>query len=168
MLRAVERSAAGGAGATVIIGADTPTLPAQQVLDAFSALEGGANVVVSPAADGGYVLIGLDRPRPELFRAIAWGGARVAATTLARASALGLDVAELAGWYDVDELDDLRRLGRELALGARAARAPRTAALLARGGSARSWLGIPRTCYSRGSSRAAPAAPRRSTAKPRN
>jgi rSAM/selenodomain-associated transferase 1 len=98
---------------TVLIGSDTPDLPMELVEQASQALA-GSDVVIGPAADGGYYLLGMHRPHPGLFEAIAWSTARVYAQTLARAEALGLRTAVLPTWADVDTPDDLRRLERRL------------------------------------------------------
>ena len=75
-------------------------------------------------------LVGMTEPRRELFEQVAWGGAEVAATTRRRAAAIGLQLAEVAPWYDVDEIASLRRLRDELSAPAGAARAPATARCL--------------------------------------
>lgn len=133
MLRAFQRSWQEGARSTVVIGADAPTLPRRHVLEAFRILESGAPAVIGPAEDGGYVLLGLRQPLAELFRDIPWGTARVLRTTRLRALAGGVELAELASWYDVDEARDLGRLQLELALPGGLERAPATARLLGNG-----------------------------------
>ncbi len=72
-------------------------------------------MVLGPSEDGGYYLIGLKRPCPELFQGIAWSTGRVLAQTVERAEALGLSVALTPPWYDVDTASDLDRLRNELA-----------------------------------------------------
>ncbi len=131
MLSCFERARDEGAGATLILAADAPTLPAAHVHDALRALGGNRSAVVSPVPDGGYVLIGLERPRPELFREIPWGGPRVLELTLARAREHEIDLLSIAPWYDVDTPADLRRLRDDLAAPGAADRAPKTAQLLA-------------------------------------
>jgi glycosyltransferase A (GT-A) superfamily protein (DUF2064 family) len=127
MLRAFRRSREEGHGATVIIGADCPTLPARHVLRAFELLESGAEAVLSPAEDGGYVLIGLTAPRPELFESVAWGSAVVLGQTQVRAREHGIALVEIEGWYDVDDAAGLHKLRSDPSL---AARAPATARCL--------------------------------------
>jgi len=104
-----------GAGHVVLIGSDLPTLPPSHLSDAFEALEAGADVVLGPAEDGGYYLVGLSRPTPVVFAGISWGTARVLRETWAAAADAGLRVHEVAGWHDVDTPDDLARVavGRE-------------------------------------------------------
>jgi glycosyltransferase A (GT-A) superfamily protein (DUF2064 family) len=67
-------------------------------------------VVLGPADDGGYYLLGMKAAHAHLFSGIAWSTASVAETTRARAAALGLEVVELASWYDVDDHASLLRL----------------------------------------------------------
>jgi len=126
MLHAFERTCGRVSGATVIVGADCPTLPPAHVRLAFEALEEGAPAVLAPAADGGYVLIGMTEPRPELFDDIPWGGTDVAQATRRRAEQAGIDLLEIEPWYDVDELDSLRRLRYDLARSPGSSRAPAT------------------------------------------
>lgn len=104
------------AAAVVVIGSDHPTLPTEMVAQAVAWLrEGRDEVVVGPAEDGGYCLLGLTRPHPELFRDIPWSTPQVLATTLDRAAAGRLPVRSLPTWYDVDTPADLARLQRDLA-----------------------------------------------------
>ncbi len=90
----------------VIIGTDCPELSAEVVTRAFADLE-RRDVVLGPAADGGYYLIGLREPAPELFSGIDWGSDRVCAQTVRRARATGLTVAFLEVLDDVDVPGDL-------------------------------------------------------------
>jgi rSAM/selenodomain-associated transferase 1 len=129
MMRAFTRSYREGAARTVIVGADCPTLPAARVEEAFDRLAAGARAVVSPAEDGGYVLIGLLQPIPELFAEVPWGGAGVLRATRLGARRASVDLVELDVWYDVDDPSDLARLHRDLRRGART-RAPVTARCL--------------------------------------
>lgn len=112
----------------ILIGSDSPSLPAAYVERSFGLLESGScDVVLGPADDGGYYLIGLRQAQPALFREIDWSSERVLAQTLARAEAAGLRVALLPPWYDVDDHVSLRRLvddlGRDGELAAPATRA---------------------------------------------
>jgi len=111
------------------VGSDHPDLPLARVEEAFAALA-TADVVLGPAADGGYYLIALRAAavRPELFAGVAWSSDRVLAETLDRCRGLGLRVRQLEPAADVDTPRDLRRLAARIAAGE--AECPRTAALL--------------------------------------
>jgi len=95
-----------GARAVVIIGTDCPAITARIVSDAFDALR-DHDLVLGPATDGGYYLIGLRRPEPELFDQMPWGTSHVLAETVARAERLSLVVHLLPSLDDVDEPSDL-------------------------------------------------------------
>ena len=98
-------------GATAVIGTDCPFLePDDLVLTAGALRRGDADVVIGPAFDGGYVLIGVDRPRPELFARVDWGTDSVLAQTRERAWAARLRLLELAARRDVDRPEDLEAL----------------------------------------------------------
>lgn len=90
----------------VAIGTDAPATDAGRITHALEALE-TADVVLGPARDGGYYLIGLRRPRPELFRGIRWGTDSVLAETRAEAERLGLRITWLELESDIDTGDDL-------------------------------------------------------------
>ena len=111
MLRAFEAAFASGA-ALVIIGADSPALGAGDLRAAIDAL-GDHDAVLASAEDGGYVLIGLARPVPGLFEAIAWGGSEVAGATRARLDAAGVRWKEIGTFWDVDRPEDYARAERE-------------------------------------------------------
>ena len=116
MAHLAARLLADGHGAALLIGSDLPTLPPAYLAEAARVLEEGAvDVVLGPAEDGGYYLIGLARPVPALFEGIAWSTAGVLEATRARARALGLREHLLPTWYDVDTPADLDRLRRDLA-----------------------------------------------------
>jgi rSAM/selenodomain-associated transferase 1 len=94
----------------LIIGTDTPTLDADYLEQALHALADGNNVVLGPAFDGGYVLIGIaDQPAP-LFDAVDWGSARVLQQTLDRVAGAGLRCHLLSPQPDVDRPEDLQYL----------------------------------------------------------
>jgi rSAM/selenodomain-associated transferase 1 len=99
----------------ILVNADSPTLPASILREALSAVQAGNSIVLSPALDGGYTLIGLPVMREELFVDIPWSMPTVYADTVARAGALGLPVVNVAGWYDVDDPASLDLLLAELA-----------------------------------------------------
>lgn len=132
MLRSFRRCEEEGVLSTIIIGADSPTLPRSLVQTAFDLLDDRRASVVAPAPDGGYVLIGQARPRPALFRNIAWGSERVWRQTKRIADEQRLELAVAGSWYDVDDEVGLDRLRLELRSPLSAERAPRTARLLQR------------------------------------
>lgn len=97
-----------GADRAVVIGSDCPDLGPGRIQEAFAALA-DADLVIGPAGDGGYYLIGLKRPSPELFRGISWSSSRVLAETIERAERLGLRTHRLEPLDDLDTPDDLVR-----------------------------------------------------------
>jgi rSAM/selenodomain-associated transferase 1 len=99
-----------GASRAVLVGSDVPRLSRAHVLEALAALE-SRPLVLGPATDGGYYLVGLRERRPELFRDIPWGTASVRTATLERAASLGLDVHLLEPLRDVDTAADLEAEG---------------------------------------------------------
>jgi len=110
MSDAFARAFARGAERVALVGTDAPGVSRESVKEALDAL-GAADVVIGPAEDGGYYLIGLRAPRPGLFAGIAWSTPSVREETLARAAAAGLSVRELLPLRDVDTLEDLCALG---------------------------------------------------------
>lgn len=107
----------------VVIGSDCPDLRPGVIREAFAALD-GHDLVLGPARDGGYYLIGLRRAAPELFAGVPWGTERVMAETLERAAAAGISAARLGDLDDIDTPDDLvrfiaRRVGAPPGPGAR-------------------------------------------------
>jgi rSAM/selenodomain-associated transferase 1 len=105
-----------GYSRVVVMDSDGPTLPPRFLELAFERL-GTADVVLGPCDDGGYYLIGLKKPAPRLLREVRMSTPRVAADTLALAQELGLRVALLPAWYDVDDAHSLGRLLSELEQG---------------------------------------------------
>lgn len=97
----------------LLIGCDCPSLTAQDLEQALLALKRGRDVVLGPAEDGGYVLIGLNQARPELFDGMSWGTAEVLAQTRRRIAEYRLSRYEIGEQWDVDTPDDLRRYCRE-------------------------------------------------------
>jgi len=93
----------------LMTGTDAPALDASVLQCAAKALD-GVDAVFVPAVDGGYALVGLRRPAPELFRGVAWSTAQVMATTRRHLAAAGLSHAELATLPDIDEPADLVHL----------------------------------------------------------
>ena len=108
MAAAFDETFARGARRAAIIGTDVPWLTRGHVTRALDSLD-DHDLAVGPARDGGYYLLALDRPRPELFEAVAWSTGSVLATTLERAAGLGLRVHRLEPLPDLDTPDDLER-----------------------------------------------------------
>lgn len=96
----------------VLIGSDAPHLTVERVQGALECLE-RADLVLGPALDGGYYLIGARRPH-DVFTGIQWSVSTVYEETVARAATLGLAVESLPADFDVDERADLDRLRRVL------------------------------------------------------
>ena len=99
----------------VVIGSDSPTLPPAMLNQAFAALQQGGEVVLGPAEDGGYYLVGSTRVLPVMFEGIPWGTDRVLGATLQRLDRSGVRAVILPRWYDVDRPEDLERARRDLA-----------------------------------------------------
>ncbi|HZS09915.1 MAG TPA: TIGR04282 family arsenosugar biosynthesis glycosyltransferase [Blastocatellia bacterium] len=111
-----------GFASVVIIGADSPTLPGEYLMEAFDGLDDENAVVLGPTKDGGYYLIGMRRLHAGLFEGIPWSTDGVLAETRKRANAAGLSVVLLPEWYDVDTPEELEHLKRELGVNKEAAR----------------------------------------------
>ena len=103
-----------GAAQVVVIGSDSPNLPAAYVQTAFACLDDGADVVLGPSDDGGYYLIGLRARQPRLLCEVPMSTPTVLIDTLSIAKELSLHVALLPIWYDVDTATELRRLVNDL------------------------------------------------------
>ena len=106
LARAFEVSFREGSPATILIGTDCPGLTVDLVSTAYAKLSANP-VVLGPAADGGYYLVGMRRPIPELFRGLAWGGETVLADSLDRLARAGLRPALLDRLHDIDRPEDL-------------------------------------------------------------
>ena len=110
-LRAASEQFLGRGLPVVLVDSDSPSLPLDYLQRAVDWVrEGACDVVIGPSDDGGYYLIGLARPAPELFEAMPWSTPEVVSTTLARAAERGLAVRTLPAWWDVDTAGDLDRL----------------------------------------------------------
>lgn len=103
-------SFAEGASKAIIVGSDCPELSAGIVEDAFAALD-GHDVVVGPAEDGGYYLLGMRARYAAFFEHKAWSTPTVLADTLADAERLGLSVALMPMLNDIDDEGDLLGAG---------------------------------------------------------
>jgi uncharacterized protein len=115
LLRTIEEILERGHHSAVVLNSDSPTLPTAFLVETAGALaRPGERAVLGPSNDGGYYLLGLKTAHRRMFEDIAWSTERVAQQTLERAREIKLDVHMLPVWYDVDDVDGLRRLGREL------------------------------------------------------
>lgn len=110
---AVDLLEAGHRGA-ILVNSDSPTLPRAILRRAVDATLPDDCVVLGPAFDGGYTLIGLSRPHARLFQDIPWSTSAVYELTVQRAREIGLPVVNVPGWYDVDDEASLRILEDEL------------------------------------------------------
>lgn len=97
----------------VIMNSDGPTLPPAYLAQAFQYLD-QTEAVFGPAEDGGYYLVGLTRPQPALFRRVQMSTPTVLQDTLKLARQRGVEASLLPAWYDVDAIDGLHRLWRDL------------------------------------------------------
>lgn len=100
-------------GRMLLLGSDSPTLPLEYVGQAFKELV-DRDVVLGPAEDGGYYLVGCSTFVPELFRSIDWGTDRVLSQSKEALSLAEREFTLLPTWYDVDSQEDLARLRSEL------------------------------------------------------
>ncbi|MFA5984672.1 MAG: TIGR04282 family arsenosugar biosynthesis glycosyltransferase [Methylococcaceae bacterium] len=93
----------------IAIGCDCPSLDEHVLTAALEALSQNQQCVIAPAEDGGYVLIGLSQPQPELFKGITWGGPQVLQQSQDKIALLGLNYCELPQQWDLDTPADLKR-----------------------------------------------------------
>ncbi|MBI5576635.1 MAG: TIGR04282 family arsenosugar biosynthesis glycosyltransferase [Deltaproteobacteria bacterium] len=131
MTNAMDAAFSSGARRVAVIGADCPALSAGRIRSALRELEDGADAVFGPAEDGGFYLIGLCAPSPDLLRGIAWSTRTVLAAVISRCRNAGMAYALLPAELDIDTAESLDELRRRMRLGPRPA-CPRT----------REWLGI--------------------------
>ncbi len=106
MLHAFRDASGRGFGRMVLMGTDCPLITPEVIRSAFTLLD-SHDCVIGPAEDGGYYLIGLKKPCPELFSGISWGTATVFDETLARAHAAGMTTGLLEKLPDIDRPDDI-------------------------------------------------------------
>ena len=117
LLHAAEDLLGADFASLCLINADSPTLPQARLAEAMQLLRRpGDRVVLGEADDGGYYLIGLKRAHAHLFHRIDWSTSRVFHQSVERASEIGLEVARLERWYDVDDAATMARLHAEVAM----------------------------------------------------
>jgi len=110
MAGAFAEAFAAGSNRVVIIGTDCPDLSPAIMAATFAALA-DHDLVLGPARDGGYYLIGLSAPCPQLFRGQPWGDGRLLAETIAAAEQRAMTYHLLEELNDVDRPEDLIDLG---------------------------------------------------------
>jgi len=114
MLAAFERALA-DAPAAILIGSDIVDAETSDLLAAATCLAARDDIVIGPAADGGYWLLGMKSAQPQLFNAMVWGCAEVARLTEARAVGAGLHVHQLPTRHDIDSEADYRNFSSRIA-----------------------------------------------------
>jgi uncharacterized protein len=113
MAGAIERVLAEGHPSAVLIGADVPHVSITTLEEAFRCVAAGAKLVLGPAEDGGYYLVGASS-LPPVFCDIRWGTTGVLTETIAAARRAGIEPALVAPDYDIDDREDLERLKAEI------------------------------------------------------
>jgi rSAM/selenodomain-associated transferase 1 len=103
LLKGVDDLLGAGYAGAILVNSDSPTLPKSILRHAVDAVRQGDNVVLSPAFDGGYTLVGLSRPHARLFENMPWSTSEVHRLTVERAHEIGLAMINVPGWYDVDD-----------------------------------------------------------------
>jgi hypothetical protein len=95
----------------IVIGSDLPPVPLDAFHLGFAQLSAGEKrVVLGPSLDGGYYLVGMNQPVPEVFSGMTWSHDQVLAETVQRLTRLGIDFTLLPQWFDVDKVSDIARL----------------------------------------------------------
>lgn len=103
MFTIFQEQTAQGYEVVCIMDSDSPDLPKEIVGAAFRLLAAGkADVVLGPCTDGGYYLLGMKHPHPELFIGIPWSSGGVLTATMQKAKKVGLKTALLPPWSDID------------------------------------------------------------------
>jgi len=98
----------------LLIGSDLPVVPLIFLRDAFKVLESeDRQLVFGPSEDGGYYLVGMNQPTPEIFQEMSWSHDQVLAQTTEKLTRLGIDFRLLPGWFDLDTIEDIERLRAE-------------------------------------------------------
>ena len=95
----------------VLIGSDVPAVPLDFFQETYSALNcEDKRVVFGPSQDGGYYLVGMNQPTPQIFERMVWSHDRVLVQTTEKLTRLGMAVKLLPTWFDIDTIEDLKRL----------------------------------------------------------
>lgn len=93
----------------IVIGTDAPALDEVLIRQAIERLKAGSEVVFVPAEDGGYVLVGLQKPYEFLFQGIRWGSAEVMQQSRRKLKKNSISFKELATCWDIDRVEDYQR-----------------------------------------------------------
>lgn len=101
-----------GAERVIVIGSDSPTLPGNYLDEAMGRLD-SVDLVLGPADDGGYYLIGTKQSHKALFENIQWSSDSVLQSTIERAKQMKISYHLLPNWYDVDDLASLERAAED-------------------------------------------------------
>lgn len=115
MFHCFQELARRGHERVLIVGSDSPTLPGGYLRNGLEMLE-TADAILGPAEDGGYYAVGCRRGHPDMFQGVTWSSAETRQRTEAAFRRAGLSVRFLPNWYDVDTVEDLRRLAADPAL----------------------------------------------------
>ncbi len=118
MLHCFDELQARGHNRVLIVGSDSPTLPAAYLEEGLEKLN-DADTVLGPSEDGGYYAVGCRETRPGMFAGVSWSTRSTRAETERAFDREGLRYRELPEWYDIDTEKDLRRLAGEHNLPAR-------------------------------------------------
>lgn len=114
LARAFDEAHREGLGPLLVLGSDSPDLPAAHIRGALAALD-DADLVLGAVPDGGVWCIGLRRPVPGFFDGVPWSSPGTGEALRNRGAQLGLKLAEPPPWFDVDVAADLRALRERLA-----------------------------------------------------
>lgn len=106
MREALVQQLDAGASAAVLIGTDIPSLPTRHIIQAFDLLR-AKDVVLGPSTDGGYYLVGISKPMPEIFEDVEWSTSSVLAQTIDRVQRAGHTLGLVPPYFDVDTPDEL-------------------------------------------------------------
>lgn len=100
-----------GHRSVVLIGSDLPALPLDYLATAFELLATSTHrVILGPSRDGGYYLVGMNQPTPQIFENMSWSHGKVLAQTRERLAGLGIAAELLPTWFDLDTVEDLAYL----------------------------------------------------------
>ena len=110
MLGCFEELVEEGFERVLIVGSDSPTLPAAILRDGLDALEGDEDTVLGPTEDGGYYTVGCRRPHERMFGEVAWSADTTFEQTQSAFRRVGYQTTVLPEWWDVDTSEDLERL----------------------------------------------------------